>query len=79
MHGESTQALSSEQAVQAGGMQAPFLEALVFGEACEDSRSDEGVNKGLDASEDRKTRSDCHSAVVPESSEQACTVTKVRC
>jgi hypothetical protein len=49
MHRESTQALSGEQAVQAGTMQTPVSEASVVCEALAGLRSDGGVNKGLAA------------------------------
>ncbi|EAT78452.1 hypothetical protein HBI56_184260 [Parastagonospora nodorum] len=64
MHGESTQALSGQQAVQAGRMQMPVTEAPGSAEAFESSTSDGGANKGRSCSEDCQTRSDCHSAVV---------------
>jgi len=64
MHGESTQALSGQQAVQAGRMQTPVTEAPGSGEAFESWTSDGGANKGRSCSEDCQTRSDCHSAVV---------------
>jgi hypothetical protein len=45
MHGESTQALSREQAVQAGTVQTPVAEAPVVCEAWAGVQSDGGVNK----------------------------------
>lgn len=47
-------------------------EALAFGEVKLSSRSDERRTKARCSAEDRKTRSDGRSAVVPGPSEQAC-------
>ena len=49
MHGESTQALSSQQAVQRVRCGCPSRRPLAFGEAFEDSRIDGEANKGLAA------------------------------
>jgi imidazole glycerol phosphate synthase subunit HisF len=49
MHGESTQALSGEQAVQTGSIQTPVTKASGAGEALVGSMSNEGTNKGLAA------------------------------
>ncbi|KAH7390782.1 hypothetical protein DE146DRAFT_142905 [Phaeosphaeria sp. MPI-PUGE-AT-0046c] len=64
MHGESTQALRGEQAVQTGRVPVSVTEASDVCEAVVSLESDGGANKGPCASEDCQTRSDCHSAVV---------------
>jgi hypothetical protein len=76
MHGESTQALSGASSAAGFEAEGPSQWPWTFGEAlvCSRGTKDRTKDSLLGRPSDR---SDCHSAVVPESSEQACTGTKV--